>query len=50
MNWTSGLDGKQRTEMKKVEDVYSILNKEYYKNTDSEKYRNLQLRNGKRFR
>ena len=44
MNWTSGLDGKQRTEMKKVEDVYSILNKEYYKNTDSEKYRNLQLR------
>ena len=23
--------------MKKVEDVYSILNKEYYKNTDSEK-------------
>ena len=37
MNWTSGLDGKQRTEMKKVEDVYSILNKEYYKNTDSEK-------------
>lgn len=37
MHWTSGLDGKQKAEMKKVEDVYRILNKEYYKNTDSEK-------------
>lgn len=37
MHWTSGLDGSQKTEMKKVEDVYRILNKEYYKNTDSEK-------------
>lgn len=36
-HWASGLDGNQRTEMKKVEEVYKILNNEYYKNTDSEK-------------
>ncbi|MEB7038129.1 S41 family peptidase [Staphylococcus gallinarum] len=36
-HWTSGLNGQQRAEMKKVQQVYKILNDEYYKKTNSEK-------------
>ncbi|SCT05728.1 S41 family peptidase [Staphylococcus caeli] len=42
-HWKSGLTNDQRSEVKKIEEVYRTLNNEYYKNQSSEKLSNAAI-------
>lgn len=42
-HWKSGLTNDQRTQVKKIEEVYQTLNSEYYKNQSSEKLANAAI-------